>query len=172
MRGSAECNILVSPLFVVYILVSLFLFWVTDFRSRRNRSKRLQRFVCRNLSTTQVESLCVLCILERCSGRDMNASVWSVVVYLLAAVDPCAPAGVLDCAPGRFSVRYGDCAIMCVVLAYATGRALTLLCAAAWRPTTTSVVEAVAQPCWLPPAAASTRLLAVRPRRFPGALNP
>ena len=58
--------------------------------------------------------------------------VRSVVVYLLTAVDPCAPAGVLDCAPGRFSVRRGDCAIVCVVLACAAGRALTLLCAAVW----------------------------------------
>ena len=92
--------------------------------------------------------------------------LWSVLVYLLSAVDPCAPAGVLDCAPGWVSVRCGDCVIVCVVLTYATGRALTHLSAVLWWATTTPVVEDVAQSCWLRPAVASTRLLPVRPRRM------
>lgn len=93
----------------------------------------------------------------------MNASVGSVIVYLLAAVDPCAPVGVLHCAPGQFSVWVIDCAIACVVLAYATGRAIALFSVAVRWATSRPVVAAVT--CWLPPAAASTRLLEVRPRR-------
>ena len=97
--------------------------------------------------------------------------LWSVLVYLLATVDPCAPAGVLDCAPGWVSVRCGDCAIVCVVLAYATGRALVNLGDAVWLATTTPVVEDIVPSCWLWPAAASTRLLPMRPRRVSGTPN-
>ena len=109
------------------------------------------------------------CICESCIWPDME--LWSVLVYLLGTVDPCAPAGVLDCAPGWFSVRCVDCAIVCVVLAYATGRALVNLGDAVWLATTTPVVEDIVPSCWLRPAAASTRLLPMRPRRVSGTPN-
>ena len=109
------------------------------------------------------------CICESCIWPDME--LWSVLVYLLGTVDPCAPAGVLDCAPGWVSVRCVDSAIVCVALAYATCRALTHLGSAVWLATTTPVVEDIVPSCWLRPAVASTRLLPVRPRRVAGTPN-
>ena len=85
-------------------------------------------------------------------------SAWLAMTYLLAAVDPCAPLGIVNCA-SPVSARARDFVCVCVMLGYATGRAAVWLCIRSpCEPTETCLY-------WQTPATVSTRMLAIQNTR-------
>lgn len=85
----------------------------------------------------------------------MRMSAWLAVTYMLAAVDPCAPVGMVDCASPPVSARTRDFVCVFFMLGYTAGRAAVWLCT---RPLPVSTEACVH---WHTPAAASTCMLAV-----------